>query len=194
MGGEKLLCQMGKDFMPYMCGSFPLGELMTTFPSSSEKKEFNILSDPSLCEGLSSSSSSSSSPQLRKVSDYKKENRMGEKKEERDWFNGVSNEFAGLHLCPYVCVCIHLCLYMHITCEFLHKHPFSIFSPHLPSPPLISFSAKKFAVKMEHICQITAPPLVAEFGEEKNFFLDVLYGVCRQLWFDLIEEEDEGSS
>ena len=49
-------------------------------------------------------------------------------------------------------------------------------------------------IRMESICEKTPPHLVAAFGEEKNFFLDVLYGVCRQLWFDFDSLPCLGSS
>jgi hypothetical protein len=109
-----LRCSLGKDAMPYMCSSFPVGELVQTNPkkadtplsssstpsstptsthssasssTSSNKKRFYVLSNPNTCEGIGLGEQGT-------LGNYVQDNGLVAQSNERLWFDSIMSSFA----------------------------------------------------------------------------------------------------
>jgi hypothetical protein len=82
-----LRCHLGKDRMPYMCSSFPLGEFVQTSPPNETPKDFFVVTDRKSCEGLGLGSPVT-------ISEYRQRNGLHFQKHQREWFNDLATTFA----------------------------------------------------------------------------------------------------
>ena len=146
---RKLFCSLGKEGMPYMCASYPLGDFVHTFPNGERENsghQFFLLTDQEDCEGVGIGGA-------RTVGDYRELNDLEKKRREREWFNRLATKFAAHSVVQR----------MEDIEKNIHASSSENNTPPQPPPPSLDLST---------------------FRNEKNHFLDFLFGICQKLWYD----------